>query len=78
LSKSNSSVMIAVMSTATAQLLEQFEKLPIDEQREFSSAILQRVAHFEYDSPSDDELTTSAAAIFAMLDLEEEDDAAAR
>ena len=78
MSKSNLSVIIAAMSTVTVQLLEQFEKLPIEEQREFSSAILQRVAHFDYDSPSDDELTTSAAAIFAMLDLEEEEDAASR
>ena len=65
------------MST-TAHLLEEFEKLPIDAQREFSDAILHRTAHFDYDAPSDDELTAAAREVFAMLDREEDADAAPR
>jgi hypothetical protein len=66
------------MSTVTARLLEEFEKLPPDAQREFSDAILHRTAHFDYDAPSDEELTTAARVVFAMLDREEEGDAAPR
>ena len=66
------------MSTATAQLLEEFEKLPLDAQREFSDAILHRTAHFDYDAPSDEELTVAARGVFAMLDREEGGDAASR
>jgi len=65
------------MSTATANLLQEFEKLPLDQQREFSQAILHRAAQFDYDAPSDEELTTAAREIFAMLDREEEEDDAA-
>ena len=66
------------MSTVIAQLLEEFEKLPLDAQREFSAAILHRTAHFDYDAPSDEELTAAAREVFAMLDREEEGDAAPR
>ena len=66
------------MSTLTAQLLEEFERLPIDAQREFSDAILHRAAHFDYDAPSDEELTGAAREVFAMLDREEEADAPSR
>jgi hypothetical protein len=66
------------MSTVTAQLLEEFERLPIDAQREFSDAILHRTAHFDYDSPSDEELTAAARGVFTMLDREEEADASSR
>ena len=66
------------MSTATAQLLEEFERLPIEAKREFSDAILHRTAHFDYDAPSDDELTSAAREVFGMLDREEDADAASR
>ena len=66
------------MSTLTAQLLEQFEQLPADDQREFSRAILHRTAHLDYDAPSDDELTVAAREMFAMLDHEEDGDDASR
>ena len=64
------------MSAATAQLLEQFERLSAEEQREFSSVILQRTSQLDYGDISDDELTASARRMFALLD--EEEDAASR
>ena len=66
------------MSTKTAQLLEEFSKLPPDEQREFSEAILRQTAQFEYDAPSDEELTAAAGEIFRMLDREEDANARSR
>ena len=66
------------MSTITAQLLEEFERLPIEAQREFSDAILHRTAHLDYDAPSAEELTAAAREVFAMLDREEEADASSR
>ncbi len=64
------------MSTETAQLLQEFEKLPLDQQKMFSDVVLHRTAHFDYDAPSDEELTAAAGEIFSMLDREEEADAA--
>lgn len=64
------------MSTATTQLLEAFDQLLPEEQKEFSAAIVQRTTQFDYGEISDEELTASAARIAALLD--EEEDAAAR
>lgn len=64
------------MSTATAHLLEEFDRLPPEEQREFSAVIVHRATQFDYGDISDEELTASAARIFSMLD--EEEDAQAR
>ena len=64
------------MSTATAHLLEEFERLAPDEQREFSAVIVHRTAQFDYGDISDEELTVSASRMFALLD--EEEDAQAR
>ncbi len=64
------------MSTSTAHLLEEFERLSPDEQREFSAVIVHRTAQLEYGDITDEELTASAARVFAMLD--EEEDAKAR
>ena len=66
------------MSIITAQLLEEFERLPIDAQKEFSDVILHRSAHFDYDAPSDEELTAVAREVFTMLDREEGEDASSR
>ena len=60
------------MSTATTQLLEEFERLSADEQREFSAVIVHRAAHLDYGPITDEELTASAARIFTMLDEEED------
>ena len=64
------------MSTATAQLLEEFDRLPPAEQREFSAVIVHRAAQLDFGPITDEELTASAARIFSMLD--EEEDAQAR
>ncbi len=64
------------MSTATAHLLEAFDQLPPEEQREFSAVIVRRAAQLDYGDITDEELTTSAARMFASLD--EEEDAQAR
>lgn len=64
------------MSIAAAHLLEAFDRLPAEEQREFSAAIVHRAAQLDYGDVSDEELTASASRMFAMLD--EEEDAQAR
>jgi hypothetical protein len=61
------------MSTETAKLLKQFDELPLQEQKELSDAILKRTAKFDYEEPSDEELTAAAARVFEMLDREEND-----
>jgi hypothetical protein len=61
------------MSTVTAYLLQEFEKLPFDQQREFSEVILHRATQFDYDAPSDEELIAAAREVFSMLDREEDD-----
>ena len=64
--------MLFSMSTATAHLLQEFERLSPDEQREFSAVIVHRTSHFDYGAINDEELTASAARIFSMLDEEED------
>ena len=64
------------MSIATAQLLAAFDRLAPEEQREFSAVIVHRAAQLDYGDISDEELTASAARMFALLD--EEEDAQAR
>jgi hypothetical protein len=61
------------MSTEAAKLLQQFDELPLQEQKELSDAILKRTAKFDYEEPSDAELTAAAARVFEMLDREEHD-----
>jgi len=61
------------MSTETAKLLKQFDELPLQEQKELSDAILKRSAKFDYEEPSDEELTAAAGRVFEMLDREEND-----
>ena len=60
------------MSAATAQLLEAFDRLAPEEQREFSAVIVHRAAQLDYGDLSDEELTASAARMFALLDDEED------
>lgn len=59
------------MSTATAHLLSEFERLSPEEQREFSAILLRRTAQIDYGDITDEELTASAGRIFEMLDAEE-------
>jgi len=65
------------MSSQAAKLLQQFDELQLQEQKELSAAILKRTAKFDYEEPSDEELTAAAVRVFEVLDLEE-DDAASR
>ena len=65
------------MSSEAAKLLQRFDQLPLQEQKELSAAILKRTAAFDYEEPSDEELTAAAARVFELLD-QEEDDAASR
>ena len=65
------------MSSQAAKLLQQFDELPLQEQKELRAAILKRTAKFDYEEPSDEELTAAAVRVFEVLDLEE-DDAASR
>jgi len=60
------------MSKATAQLLKEFDRLAPEDQREFSAIILRRAAQLDYGDITEEELTASAARIFAMLDQEED------
>lgn len=62
----------SAVSTATAHLLSEFDRLSPDEQREFSTIVLRRTARLDYGDISDEELTASAATVFAMLDAEED------
>ena len=64
------------MSTATAHLLDEFQRLSADEQKEFSAIIVHQAARLNYGDVTDEELTAAAASVFAMLD--EEEDAHAR
>ena len=59
------------MSTATSQLLKEFDRLAPEDQREFSAIILRRAAREDYGDITEEELTASAARIFEMLDQEE-------
>jgi hypothetical protein len=65
------------MSSEAAKLLQRFDQLPLQEQKELSAAILKRTTTFDYEEPSDEELTAAAARVFEVLD-QEEDDAASR
>ena len=70
MSKSKTNPKCEIRNGGIARLLEEFERLPHDAQREFSDVILHRTAHFDYDDPSDEELTVAARAMFAVLDRE--------
>jgi hypothetical protein len=59
------------MSTATAHLLSEFDRLSPEEQREFSAILLRRTAQIDDGDITDEELTASAARVFEILDAEE-------
>ncbi len=75
LAADRNSLIFPTMSTATAHLLKEFDRLPLEEQKEFSAVIVHRAAQFDFGDISDEELTASAARIFAMLDEEEDGEA---
>ena len=49
------------MSSEAAKLLQQFDQLSLQEQKELSTAILKRTSKFDYEEPSDEELTAAAS-----------------
>ena len=55
------------MSTEAAKLLQLFDQLPLQEQKDLSDAILKRTAQFDYEEPSDEELTSAAARVAHAL-----------
>ncbi len=61
------------MSKQTAQLLEAFEALPVDDKQAFAMEILRRTRDLPLDSGpiSDEELGEAGKALFAFLDHEE-------
>jgi hypothetical protein len=63
------------MSGEASELLQRFDALPLQERKEVSDLILRRAAKFDYDEPSDKELTAAAARVFEVLDREENDPA---
>ena len=65
-------IIFARMGTGTAHLLSEFDRLPPEEQREFSAIIIRRTAQIDYGDITDEEMTASAAEVFAMLDAEED------
>jgi hypothetical protein len=62
------------MSRQTSQLLEAFEALPLEEQREFTAAFFRRAIPFDSGPLDDDETASAADQLFALLDAEETED----
>lgn len=60
------------MSTATAHLLSEFDRLWPEEKREFSAIVLRRSADIDFGDITDQQLTAAAAPVSAMLDAEED------
>lgn len=61
------------MSSATAQLLAQYETLPVSEKQEFVNALLRRMPPLDSGVLEDEELAVAGDQIAAMLDKEEND-----
>ena len=59
------------MSTATTHSLEEFERLSLSEQKEFSNVILHRTAQIDYEVPTQEKWTAAAAgSVFALHNKE--------
>ena len=63
--------MVLTMSTKAQALVDEFQRLPRQEQFAVYEAIARSVVPDDYGPLSDDELTAIAAQSFAMLDAEE-------
>jgi hypothetical protein len=59
------------MGNAARRLLEAFEALPAEEQREVQAELLRREIEAPYSPVSDDELVAVADEVFVMYDEEE-------
>ena len=62
-----------VMSRQTAQLLEAFEALPVEEKRAFTMEFLRRSGPLDSGPIDDTETAAAADQLFAELDAEEHD-----
>lgn len=65
------------MSSATAELLAQYDTLTAEEKREFVDALFRRLPPLDSGPPEDEDLALAGDQVAAMLD-EEENDAVAR
>lgn len=61
------------MNTMSQQLLDSFEQLPEMEKQQVAAEILRRTVSLDIPSLSDDELVSSAEAVFLNLDESEAD-----
>lgn len=61
------------MSSQTSQLLEAFDALPAEEKRVFTAEFLRRALPFDSGPLEDEETARAADALFATLDIEEND-----
>ncbi len=59
------------MSCAAAEVLAAFEALPAADKEAVVSELLHRVAQFDHQAPSDQELTAAADQMFQALDRAE-------
>jgi hypothetical protein len=64
------------MSSATSQLLAQYETLPVTDKQEFVNALLRRMPPLDSGALEDDDLAAAGDQVAAMLDKEENDAAA--
>lgn len=58
------------MGSAARRLIEAFEALPLEEQREVRAGILRKDIELPYPRLEDDELVAMAEDVFAMYDSE--------
>ena len=63
------------MSKQTAELLEAFEALALDEKRIFTAEFLRRAIPFDSGPLADEETAHAADSLFALLEAEENDSA---
>ena len=61
------------MSRETAQLIEAFEALPLEEKRKFTAEFLRRAMPFDSGPLDDSETAAAADMLFDTLDAEEND-----
>lgn len=61
------------MSSATAQLLAQFDTLPAEEKREFVDALFRRLPPLDSGPLDDAQIAAAGDQLAAMLDKEEND-----
>ena len=61
------------MSSVTAQLLAQYDTLPVEEKREFVEALFRRLPPLDSGPLDDGQISAAGDQLAAMLDKEEND-----